>query len=127
MRSLSLVSLLLITACATTPPEAPPAAVVTEAAPAEAASAEVAPAEATAAATATPAAPVDADCLAHADLADGTADKVIHRCANCGLGMDGKEEFASQIDGYVAHSCSESCKHTLDADPGAVLGRSCKK
>jgi YHS domain-containing protein len=70
---------------------------------------------------------VDSTCLDHADAADGAVDKVIHRCANCGLGMDGKAEFVSTIDGYAAHNCSAHCKEALDANPAAVLGRSCKK
>ena len=67
-----------------------------------------------------------AECLAQADLADGTADKVIAKCPGCGLGMEGDPMHASTIEGYTAHSCSASCKATLDADPAGVIARSCK-
>jgi hypothetical protein len=69
----------------------------------------------------------DPACLAHADEADGAADHVVHKCANCGLAMDGKAEFTSQIEGYELHSCSDSCKGMLEKNPGTVLARSCKK
>ncbi len=68
----------------------------------------------------------DATCLDHADLQDGTADKVIHRCANCGLGMDGSADHASTVGEFTAHACSASCKAAFDADPAGVLARSCK-
>ena len=69
----------------------------------------------------------DPACLAHADEADGAADHVVNKCANCGLAMEGKPEFVSQIEGYELHSCSEVCKGTLEKNPGTVLARSCKK
>ena len=59
--------------------------------------------------------------LAAADLADGTADKVVAKCAACRLGMDGDAANASQHAGYELHFCSEECKHRFDADPNKVL------
>lgn len=70
--------------------------------------------------------PPTAECLDKADLADGTADHAVHHCANCGLGMPGDAGQVSEHAGYTFHSCSESCKKALDADPGAVLARACK-
>lgn len=66
------------------------------------------------------------ECLSKADLADGTADQAVHKCANCALVMDGKPEHASTHAGYTFHSCSAGCKAALDKDPGAVLARACK-
>lgn len=76
---------------------------------------------------ATAKAEVDPACLEHADAADGATDKVVHKCPNCGLGMDGKAEHATQIAGYELHSCSEGCKASLEKNPAGVLARSCKK
>ena len=59
--------------------------------------------------------------LAAADLADGSADKVVHKCAACRLGMDGDEAHASQHAGYTLHFCAEDCKHRFDADPDKIL------
>lgn len=82
----------------------------------------------------TPAAPapaitagVPADCLQKADAYDGATDKVVHRCPNCTLVMDGDPEFSSTIDGYTVHSCSDACKHAVETKPVAVFERACKK
>jgi YHS domain-containing protein len=61
--------------------------------------------------------------LAAADLADGTADKVVAKCAACRLGMDGDAANASQHAGYELHFCSEECKHRFDADPNKVIAK----
>ena len=61
--------------------------------------------------------------LAAADLADGTADKVVTKCAVCRLGMDGDAANASQHAGYALHFCSEECKHRFDADPDKVIAK----
>jgi YHS domain-containing protein len=61
--------------------------------------------------------------LAAADVADGTADKVVSKCAACKLGMDGDAANASQHAGYTLHFCSEECKHRFDADPNKVLSK----
>ncbi len=112
----------LFLACATEP--AAPAAASAEAAAAPAAPAAT---DATAAAGAAPAAALDAACLDKADLADGTADKVSHKCAGCTLLMDGSEAHASAHGGVTFHSCSDGCKGRLDADPAGVLALACAK
>ncbi len=61
--------------------------------------------------------------LAAADLADGTPDKVVSKCANCRLGMAGGSQHVSTYAGYELHFCSADCKKEFDADPGAVIGR----
>lgn len=101
--------LLLVLACST--PADPPA---------------VAPASAPATVAVPKGPPPTPECLDKADLADGTADHAVHHCANCGLGMPGDAGQVSEHAGYTFHSCSESCKKALDADPGAVLARACK-
>ncbi len=58
-----------------------------------------------------------------ADAADGTVDKVVSRCAVCGLGMDGDPAHSSQIGDYTLHSCSASCKEHLESDSEQVLAR----
>lgn len=113
MLSLALVTLLAACGGGTPPaPEAPPV-------PEAPAAVEATPA------AAAPAATVDAACLDKADQADGAADKVIHKCANCGLGMDGSDAQASTYEGYAVHSCSEGCKTAFDADPAGVLAKAC--
>jgi hypothetical protein len=108
-----------LVACAAQPVTSPAPDVAPAAAPADVAPAAVAT-------DGSAAAPDDA-CLAHADAFDGAADHVIGRCPNCGLGMDGKAEFSTTFGAYTARSCSASCKDALDADPAAVIARSCKK
>jgi len=61
--------------------------------------------------------------LAAADLADGTADKVVSKCAACKLGMDGDAANASQHAGYTLHFCSAECKHRFDGDANKVLAK----
>jgi len=48
--------------------------------------------------------------LAEADELDGTSDKIVHRCASCALGMDGKSEHSLEVTGYTLHFCSGHCK-----------------
>ncbi len=48
--------------------------------------------------------------LKHADLADGTEDKIVHKCAGCALGMDGSASHVIDKDGYKLHMCSATCK-----------------
>ncbi len=61
--------------------------------------------------------------LPAADAADGAVDKVVHRCASCGLGMEGDAAHSSQVHGYEFHSCSASCKDSLESDADGVVGR----
>ena len=65
----------------------------------------------------------DKAALAAADLADGTADHVIKKCAVCALAMDGSEAHVVQLADYTAHACSAHCAHTLSTEPQAVLGK----
>ena len=48
--------------------------------------------------------------LALADEFDGASDHQIGKCYVCGLGMDGKPEFAVEVEGYTAHLCSDYCR-----------------
>jgi hypothetical protein len=82
---------------------------------------------ATPAATPVASEPVPAACLQKADAYDGAEDKVVHRCPNCTLVMDGDPAYTSTIDGYTIHSCSEACKHAIDTKPALVMERACKK
>ena len=75
-----------------------------------------------AAAPALTAAEVEAK-LAAADLADGTADKIVSKCAACRLGMDGDAANTSQHAGYELHFCAEECKHRFDADPNKIIAK----
>jgi YHS domain-containing protein len=61
--------------------------------------------------------------LAAADLADGTEDHVVSKCAVCNLSMDGTPELTSTYAGYTFHHCSAHCKETFDHDPAKVLAR----
>lgn len=54
--------------------------------------------------------------LAEADKLDGTSDKVVHRCASCELGMDGKSEYALEVMDYTLHFCTEHCKKSFAKD-----------
>ncbi len=73
----------------------------------------------------TAAGPTDAEraVIAAADVADGSADHVVAKCAVCGLAMDGSPEFASEYAGTTFHLCSADCKALFDKDPHAVLAR----
>ena len=61
--------------------------------------------------------------LPAADAADGTVDKVVARCASCGLGMDGDPAHSSTIGDYEFHSCSASCKDNLEGNADPVVAR----
>jgi len=63
------------------------------------------------------------DILAKADLVDGTADKIVARCAACDLAMDGSKEYSLKVGQYTLLFCSEDCKQTFAKDPEkSVLG-----
>ena len=47
--------------------------------------------------------------LALADAVDGTTDKVVHKCAGCSLGMDGKKDMALTVGDYEMHFCQDAC------------------
>lgn len=55
--------------------------------------------------------------LAKADAKDGATDKVVHRCAGCALGMDGKPEFALKVQDYTMHFCKAGCLEPFQGDP----------
>jgi len=59
--------------------------------------------------------------LAKADAADGTVDKIVSKCAGCGLGMAGKKEYAATTSGYTLHFCSEQCKTDFEKDPSRAV------
>ena len=59
--------------------------------------------------------------LAAADAADGSTDKVIHKCIGCSLHMDGDPAFAATAHGYEAHLCSEQCLYRFERDPDRVI------
>ena len=62
-----------------------------------------------------------ADKLAKADAADGAVDKVVSKCAGCGLAMNGKKEITATTAGYTLHFCSESCKRQFEKDPARAV------
>jgi YHS domain-containing protein len=76
-----------------------------------------------AAGAAAPAAAGEEARLVAADLADGTEDHVVSKCAVCNLSMDGKAELTSAYAGYTFHHCSPHCRETFDHDPAKVLAR----
>jgi len=53
--------------------------------------------------------------LAAADPMDGTEDKVVHKCAGCNLGMDGKADYPVEVAGYELHHCSDQCRQRFVA------------
>lgn len=73
------------------------------------------------------AAPGDSEALAAvlvaADRADGAEDKVVARCAVCGLGMDGSADFTATHAGYTFRFCSAECRELFQRDPDKALAR----
>ena len=59
--------------------------------------------------------------LARADSFDGTTDKVVSKCAACGLGMGGSEEHALATHGYTMHFCSPGCKGQFETDTDKTI------
>jgi len=67
--------------------------------------------------------PEAAAILAKADLADGTEDHVVTKCASCDLAMDGKAENAVQVGEYEMHFCSDTCSRRFKENTEAsILG-----
>ena len=56
------------------------------------------------------------DILAKADKVDGTADKIVTKCAACDLAMDGAKEHAFKVGEYTLLFCSEDCKQAFAKD-----------
>ena len=54
--------------------------------------------------------------LAQADLVDGTADKIVSKCAGCALAMDGSPEHTLEVAGYTLRFCAAECKETFAKD-----------
>ena len=75
-----------------------------------------APAAQNAAVNAVTSSPKVVEALKTADAADGTEDKVAHRCAGCALAMDGEEKHTINVDGYALHMCSAMCKSHFEKD-----------
>lgn len=61
--------------------------------------------------------------LAAADAKDGAVDKVVHRCAGCMLGMDGKEQFGLTVGAYRMHFCKQGCLERYQKDALGELAR----
>jgi len=59
--------------------------------------------------------------LARADAFDGAVDRVVSRCAACGLAMDGSTDHTLQYGGYELRFCSPGCKQIFEADPEAGI------
>lgn len=55
--------------------------------------------------------------LAQADALDGAEDKVITKCASCGLAMDGNDENTIVVEGYTMKFCSPKCKEKFEKEP----------
>lgn len=58
--------------------------------------------------------------LVEADKLDGKQDRVVSKCAGCGLAMDGNPQHVVRIAGYNLNMCSEHCaktfaEHAVDA------------
>ncbi len=58
-----------------------------------------------------------------ADAADGTEDKVVHKCAGCSLGMDGNKAHTITHQGYELHMCSAACKSKYEKDLPSNLAK----
>jgi len=59
--------------------------------------------------------------LAKADAKDGKVDQVVHKCAGCMLGMDGKAELPLKVGGYTMHFCKQGCLDAFKGDPSAPI------
>lgn len=56
------------------------------------------------------------EALKTADAADGTEDKVAHKCSGCSLAMDGDAANTINVDGYDLYMCSAGCKSHFEKD-----------
>lgn len=59
--------------------------------------------------------------LAQADLADGTEDHVVSKCASCNLKMEGHAENALQVGDYEMHFCSSTCARRFGENTEALI------
>lgn len=62
-----------------------------------------------------------AEALKLADLADGTEDKIAHKCAGCALSMDGDPAHTLDVNGTTLHLCASMCKEHFSKDPEGSL------
>jgi len=65
--------------------------------------------------------PAVAAMLAKADVADGTIDKIVSKCAGCALRMDGSEQYEFAVSGYKMRFCSKDCKGRFEKDPAKAI------
>ncbi len=54
--------------------------------------------------------------LAEADQLDGTADRIVSKCASCAFRMEGHSQHALKASNYTLHFCSEGCKKGFATD-----------
>lgn len=54
--------------------------------------------------------------LVKADALDGTTDKIVSKCAGCGLSMDGDPAHAAKVGEFTLHLCSVECKADFEKD-----------
>ncbi|GAB4140415.1 MAG: hypothetical protein Fur0037_06960 [Planctomycetota bacterium] len=59
--------------------------------------------------------------LASADAKDGTADKVVEKCAGCNLGKPGKAEKSLKVGEYEMRFCSDNCLQAFSRDPNGEI------
>ncbi len=59
--------------------------------------------------------------LGKADALDGKTDKVVSKCAGCGLSMDGDPAHAAKIGEFTLHLCSVECKADFEKDPSKAV------
>ena len=59
--------------------------------------------------------------LAQADLADGTEDHVVSKCASCNLKMEGSAENVLQVGDYEMHFCSNTCSRRFGETTEALI------
>jgi hypothetical protein len=59
--------------------------------------------------------------LAKADALDGNVDQVVHLCAGCNLGMNGKAEYPLAVGNYTMHFCKKACVEAFRPDPAKEI------
>lgn len=75
-------------------------------------------------AAAAPPLPITAEVLAKlakADAMDGNVDQVVHLCAGCNLGMNGKADFPLVVGSYTMHFCKKACVEAFRPDPAKEI------
>jgi hypothetical protein len=59
--------------------------------------------------------------LAKADALDGKVDKVVAKCGNCALGMEGKSMYSLKTHGFEMQFCAEGCQREFQKDPDKAI------